>query len=279
MFGTVMNVRHPASGTPPALTINADGTSPFVLACDHASNRIPERYGDLGLNIVQRLMHIAWDPGALAVALELADLIDAPLVQSTVSRLVIDCNRDVDAVDLVPTVSERTEIPGNHEISAEERVYRIAAFHAPFHHAIDTILNARKEAGRETILCTIHSFTPVYKDIQRPWPIGLIHGKDEVLTAALRDALSMDAPELNIGWNQPYSALNGVTFTLEHHGDGRGLNATMIEIRHDEILEPNGVTLWASRLARCLTAAQGSLRTAKAPLTTALGQNTGGLNG
>ena len=39
--------------------------------------------------------------------------------------------------------------------------------------------------------------------------------------------------------------MNGVTYTLEHHGDGRGLDATMIEIRHDEILEPAGVSLWA----------------------------------
>jgi predicted N-formylglutamate amidohydrolase len=51
--------------------------------------------------------------------------------------------------------------------------------------------------------------------------------------------------------------LNGVTYTLEHHGDGRGLDATMIEIRHDEILEHAGVSLWAGRLARCLEAARG----------------------
>jgi len=31
----------------------------------------------------------------------------------------------------------------------------------------------------------------------------------------------------------------GVSYTVDHHGDG--LAATMIEIRHDEILEPNGV--------------------------------------
>jgi predicted N-formylglutamate amidohydrolase len=280
MFGIETNVRRPASHVPPVLTVNAEGTSAFVLACDHASNRIPEPYGHLGLTLVQRLMHIAWDPGALAVALRLADLLDAPLVHSTVSRLVIDCNRDVDAVDLVPTVSERTEIPANREVSPDERAHRIAAFHAPFHNAIDAILSARRDASRETILATIHSFTPIYKDVHRPWPIGLIHGRDAGFTAALRDALQAEAPELNVGWNQPYSALNGVTFTLEHHGDGGGLPATMIEIRHDEILEPNGIALWASRLARCLEAARGSSRAARAPrLTTALGQNAGGING
>ncbi|HHY49256.1 MAG TPA: N-formylglutamate amidohydrolase [Alphaproteobacteria bacterium] len=256
MVGYGAKVRHPASNPEPVLSINADGSSPFVLVCDHASNRIPERYGDLGLNLVQRLMHIAWDPGALAVALELSQLLDAPLIHSTVSRLVIDCNRAIDAVDLIPRISERTEIPGNLEVSDEDRAFRIAAYHAPFHAAIDRLLDARLEAGRETILVTVHSFTPVYKDVPRPWPIGLIHGTDPTFTAALRDALAEDDRSLNIGWNQPYSALQGVTYTLEHHGDRRNLPATMIEIRHDEILEPQGVSAWAQRLARCLEAAR-----------------------
>jgi predicted N-formylglutamate amidohydrolase len=117
----------------------------------------------------------------------------------------------------------------------------------------------------------MHSFTPVYKGKQRPWPIGLIHARDQRYTAALDAALKADAPELNVGWNEPYSALNGVTYTLEHHGDGRGLDATMIEIRHDEILEPNGVDLWASRLARCLEAARVALQGMPVHLSSPLG--------
>jgi predicted N-formylglutamate amidohydrolase len=241
-------------------TVNANGASPFVLVCDHASNRFPERYGDHGLTPHQRLMHIAWDPGALAVALKLADLLDAPLVHSTVSRLIIDCNRDIGAVDLIPTVSERTEVAANVGISQAERDYRIQTFHAPFHAAINAVLDARLAAGRETILVTVHSFTPTYKDVVRPWPVGLIHGTDESFTRALLDALKQDEPSLNVGWNEPYSARNGVTYTLEHHGDGRGLPATMIEIRHDGILDPPGVASWADRLARTLPAARAALR-------------------
>lgn len=209
-------------------------------------------------------MHIAWDPGALAVSLRLVDLLDAPLVASTVSRLVIDCNRQESAPDLIPVLSERTEIAANADLSATERQRRIAAFHAPFHSALEAVLEQRKRAGMETVLVTVHSFTPVYKDVQRPWPIGLIHPRDERFTRALSDALKADDAGLNVGWNEPYSALNGVTYTLEHHGDGRGLAATMIEIRHNEILEPDGVALWAGRLARCLETARGALAKAAA---------------
>jgi predicted N-formylglutamate amidohydrolase len=252
------------SGKKAVLVSNARGESPFVIVCDHASNRIPAKYGDLGLSHSQRLSHIAWDPGALAVSLALSDLLDAPLVHSTVSRLIIDCNRELDAPDLIWTLSEATHIAANENLSLEERQYRIDHFHRPYHASIETLLEARRHAGKETILVCMHSFTPVYHGVQRPWPIGLIHGVDVGYTKALFDALRADDPALNVGWNEPYAALNGVTLTLEKHGDGRGLEATMIEIRHDEILEPAGVTLWADRLARCLQTARQARKGATA---------------
>lgn len=255
MLAHDQGARSELSVMPPVLVINAEGRSPFVLACDHASNRIPDEYDGLGLTPHQRLMHVAWDPGAFAVAVRLAEALDAPLVASTVSRLVVDCNRDTDAPDLMPALSERTEIPGNVGVGDNERADRIARYHAPFHAALTAALDRRKAQGLPATLVTIHSFTPVYKDVPRPWPIGLIHARDDRFTAALRDALAADDPTLEIGWNQPYAALNGVTFTLEHHGEGRGIEATMLEIRHDEILEADGVAQWASRLARCLNAA------------------------
>jgi predicted N-formylglutamate amidohydrolase len=250
----------------PVRTVNAAGQGPFVLVVDHASNRIPPAWGDLGLSPADRVRHIAWDPGALAVSLLMSTRLDAPLIHSTVSRLVIDCNREMTAPDLIPVVSELTDIPGNAAVSSDDRNRRIALAHTPFHDAIDRVLDARAKSGLETILVCMHSYTPVYKGVSRPWPVGLIHPSDQRYTAALRDALAADAPDLNIGWNEPYSALSGVTYTLEHHGDGRGLRATMIEIRHNEILEPSGVALWADRLARCLESARVAL--ASGPVVT-----------
>ncbi|MCP8885325.1 N-formylglutamate amidohydrolase [Devosia sp. XJ19-1] len=249
-----------AAGENPVLVSNAEGTSPFVLVCDHASRRIPARYGDMGLSEAERVSHIAWDPGALAVCQSLSTLLDAPLVESTVSRLVIDANRDLDAPDLIWTLSEATHIPANEGLSAQERQFRIETYHRPYHDAVETVLNQRDAAGRETTLVCMHSFTPVFLGQHRPWPIGLIHGKDLTFTRALQGALAADDPSLNIGWNEPYAALNGVTLTLEKHGDGRGIAATMIEIRNDEIGTAAGVTLWAERLARSLERARQEIK-------------------
>ena len=235
-----------------------------MLVCDHASNRIPSKYGSLGLSQIERVSHIAWDPGALAVSRALSEKLDAPLVQSTVSRLIIDCNRDLDAPDLIWTMSEATRIAANENVHLDERTFRINHYHRPYHASIETLLEARRHAGMETILVCMHSFTPVYHGVPRPWPIGLIHGLDQRYTRAVYDALKTDDPDLNVGWNEPYAALNGVTLTLEKHGDGRGLDATMIEIRHDEILEPAGVAMWSNRLAHCLQTARVAHRGALA---------------
>lgn len=278
MVGTEARGRLAAEFPAPVMTINASGDGPFVLVCDHASNRIPDGFDGLGLRPHERLMHIAWDPGALAVALQLSERLDAPLVHSTVSRLVVDCNRTDTAPDLIPVVSELTAIPGNSELEPGEKLMRVARYHAPFHAAITDLLDRRQAAGQETILVTVHSYTPVYKGVQRPWPIGLIHGRDMSFTRAVGDALLAEWPDLNLGWNEPYAALNGVTHTLEHHGDGRGLEATMIEIRHDEILEPAGVTFWSDRLARALERARGSLLPG-APVRARQPISTGGIDG
>lgn len=242
------------------LVTRAEGTSPFVFVCDHASHHIPAKYGDMGLTEAERLSHIAWDPGALAVSTALSDLLDAPLVESTISRLVIDVNRDPTAPNLIWTLSEATRIPANENLSVEERQFRIDNYHRPYHEAVAGVLAARLQAGRETVLVCIHSFTPVFLGKARPWPIGLIHGRDDTFTRALQIALAEDEPSLNIGWNEPYAALNGVTLTLEKHGDGRALSATMIEIRNDEIQAPQGVAIWAERLARCLETARQKTR-------------------
>lgn len=241
----------------PVRTVNRRGESPFVLVCDHASNRFPPRFGDLGLPPSERIRHIAWDPGALAVSLRLTELLDAPLVHSTVSRLIVDCNRFTDAPTLMPELAEYTEIPGNRGIGAAEKAERIARYYVPYHDAIDRLLAERRAAGRDSVLVCMHSFTPVFMGVARPWPIGLLPAPDETFTRALFDALKSELPDMNIGWNEPYASARGVSYTVDHHGQARA--ATMIEIRHDEILEPNGVALWAGRLARCLTAARVAL--------------------
>lgn len=267
-----------AGGHETVEVVNAEGRSPFVLVCDHAARTLPAAYGDMGLTEAERASHIAWDPGALEVSRRLVALLDAPLVATRVSRLVLDVNRGPDDPRLIWTLSERTRIAANENLSPAERQDRIAALHVPYHDAIDALLKARARRGQPSILICVHTFTPVFHGVARPWEIGLIHGADPRFSAALRDALAAAEPALTIGWNEPYAARDGVTYTLERHGDGGGHHTSMIEIRNDEVSSPDGTARWAGRLARCLGALEVWAGTTP---THGAGTDrvTGGLNG
>ncbi len=236
---------------PVAVVENPGGRSPILLICEHASKHLPARYGTLGLGPVELESHIAWDPGALGVAMELSRLLDAPLIHASVSRLVLDLNRDPSAPDSIWTLSERTTIPGNLDLDAAERAYRVREVYHPFHDAIDAFADARKAAGQLSAVVSIHSFTPVYRDVPRPWQIGLIFNRDERYARSVEAGLKKD-PALVVGMNEPYSPADRVFHTLERHAEKRGLPPLMIEIRNDLIRTEEGQASWANRLAPLL---------------------------
>jgi predicted N-formylglutamate amidohydrolase len=239
--------RTPHNPSSAVRTTNREGRSPVVLVCDHASNFIPEEFRTLGLERSELVRHIAWDPGAAPVAQRMAAALDAVLIESRISRLVIDCNRPLDAPDLIPAVSETTAVPGNARLSPAERARRIALSYEPFHAEIETVISERLAAGLETRLVSVHSFTPVYRRVARPWHIGIIHDDDNRLAAPLISALR-SLKGVVVGVNEPYSPADRVYFTLERHARSRGLACAMIEIRNDEISATTGQRKWADLL-------------------------------
>lgn len=230
---------------------NPQGQSPYVFTCDHASNYMPPEIGTLGLLPEEFQRHIAWDPGALEVATLMANALDATLIESCVSRLAIDCNRPLDAHNLIPEVSETTAVPGNAGLTPEQRQARVDLSWRPFHSTIAATIEERLAAGRETRLVSVHSYTPVYFGETRPWHIGIIHDEDERISAPLLRALNSVAG-IRVGANEPYSPADLVYFTLEHHARSRGLACAMIEIRNDEIADAAGQRKWAELLGSLL---------------------------
>jgi predicted N-formylglutamate amidohydrolase len=246
------------SGRSLVVAENPEGRGPFLILCDHASNRIPEAYQSFGFAEEALRTHIAWDPGALAVARLVSAKLDAPLFWPDASRLIIDCNRAADAPSLIVTESEGRPVAANRGLSEEERSRRLANIHAPFHDAIDACLTRRMSSGRPTALIAIHSFTPVYFGKARPWQIGILFDEDRRLADLLISGFGAD-PALTVGVNQPYSPVDGVYYTLGHHTQPWALPAAMVEIRNDEIGDAAGQQGWAYRLADILSAATPAL--------------------
>lgn len=232
-----------------AVTVeNATGRSPVLLVCEHASLRMPALLGTLGLSAEALKAHIAWDPGALAVARRLSASFDAALVFQNFSRLAYDCNRPPESPDAMPTVSEVYEIPGNRDIDPVERQARIDGIYRPWQRTLTETIAARKAAGRETVLVTIHTFTPVYKGVARDVEIGILHDRDSRLADAMLDAATTGSRYV-VRRNEPYGAADGVTHTLVEHGLANSLLNVMIEIRNDLVRNEAGQEVVAGFLA------------------------------
>ncbi|WP_316195331.1 N-formylglutamate amidohydrolase [Bradyrhizobium sp. SZCCHNRI3052] len=244
---------------PPVLERNADGASALFFTCDHYGRLLPRALGDLGLPESELERHIAWDIGIAGVAEAVSRALDAHLIAQRYSRLVIDCNRSPKAPNAIPMISERTTIPGNEGLTHEDAELRRRAIFDPYHDRITEVLDARKAAGRPTILVSLHSFTPVYAGIARPWHIGTLYQHDRVLPPLLLRALRAE-PDLVVGDNQPYAVGDGTDYTIPVHGEARGLINSGIEIRQNEIAEPEGQQRWAERLVRVLGEIEVELR-------------------
>lgn len=239
---------------PSAATVdvfNPEGAGSVVLACEHASNQIPESYADLGLSKDQLLSHIAWDPGALAVAKQMSKMLDAALVAPKQSRLIYDCNRPPEAPGAMPDRSEIHDIPGNRNLNAAERQARADAYYHPFQGALSAILERRIGMGTQPVLVTVHSFTPVYHGTPRRVEIGLLHDTDARLADAMMAAAGRDpaTPPLDVRLNEPYAPIDGVTHTLQIQAIRRGLMNVMIEIRNDLLVTPADQSAMGERLA------------------------------
>jgi predicted N-formylglutamate amidohydrolase len=262
---TLDEANHPtlllsAEDVPPVQEFNAEGRSPYLLTCDHYGRLIPRLLGDLGLPESELKRHIGWDIGIAGVAEALSKHLDAHLVVQRYSRLVIDCNRPPHVASSIPRISEATTIPGNEGLSHEAAAVRRAQIFDPYHRRIAEIIDQRSLAGRPTVVIALHSFTPVYAGIARPWHIGTLYHRDTHLPPLLLELLRAEG-DLVVGDNEPYAVSDETDYTIPVHGEARGLMNTGIEIRQDLISDPAGEKTWAERLARILGEIEVRLRT------------------
>lgn len=243
----------------PAVTLErADGASDFVLACDHAGRDIPQALDSLGLSETELASHIAWDIGAAGVARRLAERLDATLVLQPYSRLVIDCNRAPGSPESIVERSEWTHIGRNENLAEAEVEARTREIFQPYHDALRDILDARQRQRRQTILVSVHSFTPSYRGAARPWHIGIMYHRDARLASELLRLLRRDE-RLPVGDNEPYSISDETDYTIPVHGEARGIPHVALEIRQDLIADEAGQATWAGRLAKLLKQASETL--------------------
>jgi predicted N-formylglutamate amidohydrolase len=235
----------------PVTVFNENGRSPLLIVADHAGNLAPRTLGWLGVPLAEYQRHIAWDIGIAAVCRPLAVELDATLIQQNYSRLIIDCNRTPGSATSIPEIGELTPIPGNIGLSESGKAARVREIFRPYHDRIETELDRRWGERRPTALIAMHSFTPVFMGVARPWHVGLLYNRDPRI-AHILIALLRGEPGLVVGDNEPYSVTDASDYTIPVHGERRGLHHVAIELRQDLISDDKGQRGWGALLARLL---------------------------
>ena len=235
----------------PVTVTNEDGKSPFVIVADHAGKYLPRGLQMLGLQEADCERHIAWDIGAGAVACMLGDALGAVVIRQNYSRLAIDCNRRPGSETSIVELSELTPIPGNIGLRKPQIEARVREIFQPYHDRIASELDRRRQAGRPTVLIAMHSFTPVFDAVARPWHIGVLYNRDRRLAHALIELLRCEQG-LVVGDNEPYRVTDASDYAIPIHGEQRNLPHVEIEIRQDLIADDAGQRRWADLFMRLL---------------------------
>jgi len=240
------------AGDPAAFEIlNPEGKAPFLLTCDHASRAFPASLAQLGVADWVLERHVACDIGAAELTRALSKRFDAPAVLAGFSRLIIDLNRHPDDPTAFVRVSDGIAIPGNLGLDDAARQSRIDELFTPYHDAIDRRLDRFEADGRVPALVSVHTCAPIFNGATRRWHTGIMWDRDPRLALPLIDALR-EVDGLCVGDNEPYSGRHPADYTVDVHGEGRGIPCVGIEVRQDLVGSADGLDRWAGILGDAL---------------------------
>ena len=222
----------------------ANHPGPLVITCEHASCRLPPPYQAAPED--RRLLHDhwGWDPGAADVARALRAATGSVAFLANFSRLLVDPNRPVDAPDLVRRRAEGHTFSFNREVDAAEQARRVERLYRPYHEAIEAALVARRD--RDTLLFSVHSFTPCLDGEPREMELGVLFDEHEPLAVQLAGALRRAG--FVVALNAPYSGRDGLVYSAHRHGTAHGVPYLEVEVRNDLVTESRGVARVADAL-------------------------------
>lgn len=234
------DIRRAADGAPrvvsrrrrrPFTLLRPRSLSPIVLTCEHASRSLP---AGLPLEAAQRRLlrtHWGWDIGAWELTRELAGRLEASAIGGRWSRLWIDLNRRIDDPTLVRGEAGGVALPWNAGIGPGELERRILGHHVPYHTEIDRLVLRRLVRGVKPLLFSLHTFTPLFDGRRRRFEVGVLYQEHGELARKLGRTLRRAG--LTLRYNQPYSGMEGMMYSVDRHGSHHRLPCLELELNHE----------------------------------------------
>lgn len=231
----------------------------IVITCEHGGHRVPAEYRALFRGHRRALQsHRGWDPGALELARTLAGALDAPLIATTVSRLLIEPNRSPGHPQLFSEFSRR--------LPREEKVRLRARYYDPHRGAVEAVVRSAIRTHGRVVHIGVHTFTPVLNGRRRNADVGLLYDPARDSEAWFCEqwlaVLALTSPALRVRLNYPYrGSSDGLTTTLRQRFPARRYLG--IELEVSQALVKTAV--W-KRVRRDMATSLGLLASATATL-------------
>lgn len=228
----------------------------LVITCEHGGNHVPEPYRHLfhnGRTLLES--HRGFDPGALIMAKALARRFGAPLLTSTVSRLVVDLNRSIGHRNL--------HMGAIQELPAEIRQTILEHHYQPYRSEAEALVAQQIARRGRVIHISCHSFTNNFNGVVRHADIGLLYDParqgERALCANWKSVLRVSAPDLEVRRNFPYEGRNdGFTSTLRKKFPPDAYLGIELELNQKNLLFP--ARQWTGLRELIITSLQTVLR-------------------
>ena len=173
----------------------------LVITCEHGGHEVPPAYAHLFADCGEMLLtHRGWDAGALEMARQMSQALDAPLFAATTTRLLIDLNRSIGHRHLY---SEATR-----GLAPAARRAIVAVHYRLHRDAVESSVAGLIAAGRRVVHVASHSFTPEMNGVVRQADVAWLYDPrrsgEGVFAGQWLAALRQRRPDLQLRRNYPY---------------------------------------------------------------------------
>ena len=132
---------------------------------------------------------------------------------------------------MIRSRADGVELSWNRHLDAAETERRVVEHHVPYHSEIDRLIIRRLVRGIRPLLFAVHTFTPVFEGHCRGFDIGILYEHHRGLAQFLGRYLRKRG--FTVRYNQPYSGMAGMMYSVDRHGKHHQLACLEIEANHD----------------------------------------------